>query len=320
MQAQELAIGVDIGATKIATAVVSAQGEVLHALEQPTEVQNGQEDILRRVAEMIVQLLNQCQTAVVGIGVGTPGIVDPNAGIVRNAVNLGWTNVPVVPSLKRLVGDDLPIFLQRDTVAGTLGEYFLGAGAQSNHLVYLSIGSGLGAGAILNGQILTGATQGALELGHLALSFLDAPCACGRVGCIETVLSGNGVLATTLRQLQVDHQPSLLRKIPQLSPQDVIQAVQEGDGIARQVLQLAGKVLGVVFSICTAVLNPAVIVVGGGFGRAAFDLLLPPALEELERRVLPDVYQSLQIKPSRLTSSAIGAAALVWYGQNRSTG
>ncbi len=317
MHSQELALGVDIGATKIAVAVVNAQGDVLHSIEQPTEVHTGQQDVLRRVAEMIEQMLQTY--AVAGIGIGTPGIIEPSAGVVRNAVNLGWVNVPVVATLREWVRRDLPMYLQRDTVAGTLGEYYFGAGSQSSHLVYLSIGSGLGAGAILNGRILSGANHSALELGHLSLSILDAPCACGRTGCIETVLSGNGVLATTLCWMHAGKHASPLQQIPQLTPQDIIQAARQGDALAQRVMQLAGKVLGVVISICAAVFNPEVIVVGGGFGRAAFDLLLPPALQELEQRVLPEIHQTLHIKPSSLASSAIGAAALVWYGQTQPT-
>ncbi len=237
-------------------------------------------------------------------------------------MNLGWINAPLVPYLKSRLEKPIPIYLQRDTFAGVLGEYFFGVQGKVRDLVYLSIGSGFGAGAIVDGQILTGATQGALELGHLALSFLDGVCACGRRGCIETILSGNGVLAATLKKLEQTDQPSSLRSLASLHPQDVLQAARMGDLIATDVLGLAGRVLGVVLGLCTAVLNPQLIVVGGGFGRAAFDLLMPTALKELERRVLEENRRQMQIKVSTLVSSALGPAALVWHKDkklNRST-
>jgi glucokinase len=265
---------------------------------------------------MVQHLYNLAPAAVTGVGIGSPGILDPEAGIVHNAVNLGWLNVPLIPYLEAHLKLPIPIYLQRDTFASVLGEYIFGTQGRVRDLVYLSIGSGFGAGAIVNGQLLAGATRGALELGHLTLSFLDNPCACGRFGCVETILSGNGVLSTVLKRLQQSDQPSFLRQFSPLHPKDILQAAHMGDPIAMDVLNLAGRVLGIALALCTAILNPALIVVGGGFGRAALDLLLPTARRELDQRILKEHHQNMLIRVSTLESSALGPAALVWYQQD----
>lgn len=313
---EQLAIGIDIGATKIAAALVTPAGHILQSIQKPTQTTKGLDVVLQDIADTIKRLYNLAPSAVAGVGIGSPGILYPQAGIVHNAVNLGWVNVPLIPYLEAYLKIPTPIYLQRDTLASVLGEYYFGTQARIKDLVYFGIGSGFGAGAIVNGQILTGATQGALELGHLTLSFLDNRCACGRIGCVETILSGNGVLTTALKRLEQSNQPSLLRQLSSLHPKDILQAAQMGDPIATDVLNLAGKVFGIVLALCTAILNPALIVVGGGFGRAALDTLLPIARRELELRILKEHHQSMQIRVSTLESSALGPAALVWYQKN----
>jgi len=313
---EQLAIGIDIGATKIAAALVTPDGHILDSIQKPTQTQKGSEVVLQDILEIVRHLYNLAPSAVAGVGIGSPGILDPEAGIVYNAVNLGWVDVPLVSYLEVSLNLPIPIYLQRDTFASVLGEYIFGTQGRVRDLVYFSIGSGFGAGAIVNGQLLMGATGGALELGHLTLSFLDNPCACGRIGCVETILSGNGVLTTVLKRLEQSDQPSLLSRFSSLHPKDILQAAKMGDPVAIEVLNLAGKVFGIVLSLCTAVLNPAVIIVGGGFGRAALDMLLPTARKELEHRILKEHHQSMQIRVSTLESSALGPAALVWYQKN----
>lgn len=148
--------------------------------------------------------------AVRGIGIGTPGQVNPTAGIVRNAVNLSWREVALVDEMRARLGARVPIWIQKDANASALGEYLFGAAQGCDDFVYISIGSGLGGGVVAGGRLLTGAAWNAAELGHLSLDPGGWLCACGNRGCAETVVSGPGLLAVTRGYLdEGDHDSAL---------------------------------------------------------------------------------------------------------------
>jgi glucokinase len=299
--AESLAVGVDLGATKIASALVTETGAVLVARQTLTHSQDGPETVLRRIAAEINALLAGVTDPVAGIGLGTPGIVIPSEGIVRNAVNLGWDEVPLVGGVRNHLERNLPFFVQKDTNASALGEYYFGAGRGCSDFVYLSIGSGLGGGIIANGQIITGAAWQSSELGHISLDPQGRQCACGLRGCAETVVSGPGLIT--------------LANIADLSSASILAAAREGDALALDVFGEMGTSLGIVMAACVAVLNPGRFVIGGGLGLAAFDLVVPPARRALAERVIQSSIDRLTITPSALQSSAIGPSCLVWYGR-----
>ncbi len=166
---ETLAVGIDLGATKIASALVTESGGVLASRQTLTRSQDGADAVLQRIATEINALLTGAGERVAGIGMGTPGIVNPGEGVVRNAVNLGWDEVPLVSGVRKHLEHDLPVFVGKDTNASALGEYYFGAGSGCRDFVYLSIGSGLGGGLIVNGQIVTGSAWQSSELGHISL-------------------------------------------------------------------------------------------------------------------------------------------------------
>lgn len=308
------AIGVDLGATKIASALVTSDGKVLASRQTLTLTREGPQAVLGRVAGEIQALLSQADRPVAGIGIGTPGIVIPSEGVVRNAVNLGWDEVPLVSGVTERLGLDLPVWVQKDANASALGEYYFGAAKGCSDFVYLSIGSGLGGGIIANSQIITGARWQSSELGHLSLDPAGRLCACGLRGCAETVVSGPGLLAVTRELLAGGELPSSLQDTPELDSAMIVAAARHQDPLALAAFEEVGTKLGIILGVCVAVLNPGMFVIGGGLGLAAFELILPAAHRELERRVIPSSYRDLQIVPSRLTSSAVGPSCLVWYG------
>jgi glucokinase len=316
-----LAIGVDVGATKIASALVARDGRLLTQRQEPTAAQNGTAAVLDRIAAQIEILVSaassrqdQSQPAagLLGIGIGTPGQVNPKSGVVRNAVNLGWEEVNLVAEIRRRIGSDLPVWIQKDANASALGEYFFGAARDCEDFVYLGIGSGLGAGVLSGGRLVTGSNWNAAELGHLSLDPEGLPCNCGLRGCAETVVSGPGLVSVVRRRMQQNNLKTELTP-ENLSPQRILVAAQAADELALAALSEVGGYLGRVMAACTALLNPALFVLGGGLGLAAYDWLSPPALEELQRRVLESSYRSVRVVPSSLKSSAVGAAGLVWY-------
>jgi len=312
MTAEAVAIGVDLGATKIASALVSLSGEVLASRHTLTLSSEGPESVLDRLAGEIDTLSHLAIGPVSGVGIGSPGVVDPLKGVIRDAVNLDWREVHLVAGLKARMKQPLPIRLQKDTNACALGELYFGSGRGCNDFVYLSIGSGLGGGVVANGQLIDGARGNAAELGHLSLDPEGQLCICGKRGCAEITVSGHGLVISALSHIQSDRKPSLLTGLDELTPAIIVNAAVKGDEIARTALFSVGANLGIVMAACAAVLNPERIVVGGGLGLAAFDFLIPAARFELERRVTRVSYEKLEIVCSSLVSSAVGAACLVW--------
>ena len=314
-----LAIGIDLGATKIAAALITRTGEVLAAAQSETQALAGFEAVADRVAESIETMRAAAPESIAGIGIGSPGQVDLSSGVVKDAVNLGWQAVPLAAAVQARLKRAMPIWIQKDTNASALGEYICGAARDCADFVYLSLGSGLGSAALANGRLINGATNGS-DLGHLVVDPVGGrPCGCGLRGCAETVVSGPGLL-TVMREL-VEAQPDRSggKDRSDLTTSAVIALAQAGDPVASAALASVAEWLGIVMAACIGVLNPMKIVLGGGLGLAAFDWLAPGAERELQRRVLPKGYAHLKIVRSELESSAVGAACLVWSNQ-RPTG
>lgn len=312
MNSQNFAVGVDIGGTKIASVLVDQNGQIFNSDYRMTGVDQGPEESINRVVESIASVLKDAPE-VSGIGIDVPGLVFPELGIVENAVNLNWDRVNLVQIIRERLHSSLPIFLQRDTFAQTLGEHYYGSAVGVKDYVYLGIGSGLGAGALVDGELLLGSNHGALEVGHLTLTGLSKMCGCGRVGCAETLLSGPGLLKTFLAaDWRPDVQsPSLNGEEP--SAERVISLARENDPRARLLINEFGKYLGELMAGLVMTLNPSSIVLGGGVGISAFDLYHERAVQELNQRCLSQNSRNLCIKKSSLDSSALGAASLVWY-------
>lgn len=309
IHANTFAIGVDIGATKVAAALVAAGGETLLARQTATAPERGPAAVLDDVAVLIAGLRAEAPAAPLGAGVGTPGRVNARTGVVHDAVNLGWEEVHLVEELRARLPAKLPIWVQKDANAGALGEYYFGAARGCDDFVYMSVGSGLGGGVMSSGVLVTGAHWNAAELGHLSLDPEGRRCACGGRGCAETIVSGPGLVAEARERFE--REPGATAE--PLTSEAIVTAARAGDEAALAAVADAGRALGIVMAACVAILNPGAIVVGGGLGLAAFDLLLPPARAEVQRRTLPASHDHLEIKPSRLRSSAVGAACLVWY-------
>lgn len=311
------AIGIDVGATKIAAALVTRQGQVLAERRADTDATQGSAAVIERIATVAGELYTQAEGAVVGVGMGTPGYVDRPAGIVRNAVNLGWREVALAvetaQALAQTAQIDVPVWIENDANVQALGEYIFGAAQGIDNFVHVSIGTGLGSGIVANNDLVAGATYTAAEMGHLSLNPDGRQCACGLRGCVETVVSGPG-LVKTVQALRSQY-ATVLPADDSLRAEAVVAAARQDDALARAALAETARWLGIAFATLVGVLNPALIVVGGGLGNSAFDLLVPDARVELERRTLPQSHGQLRIVPSQVTSSAVGASALVWHSQ-----
>lgn len=314
----EFAVGVDVGATKIAAALVSNTGEVVREGRAATDATDGPDTVVARIAQVAGDLLESAPGPVRGVGIGTPGYVDCPAGVVRNAVNLGWVEVPVARQVAEWIAAhhavQLPVYIENDANVQALGEYVFGVARGVDTFAHVAVGSGLGSGLLVNGRVVAGASYTAAELGHLVLDPAGRPCACGLRGCVETVVSGPGLVRSVHASTGPDA-PAWTRD-PALRAETVVAQARAGDPTAVAALELAANWLGMTFAVLVAVVNPALIVVGGGLGHSAFDLLVPAAQRELARRVPAQSLGPLRIVPSAVHSSAVGASALVWHGVN----
>ncbi len=311
----QYAIGIDLGATKIASVLLSQSGEVLKSSQVSTRPEEGPLAVLDRVAEQILHLEQQSPGAIAGVGIGSPGKVDSNRGVVYNAVNLGWTEVDLTGEITSRIRQSLPVWIQKDANLSALGEYYFGACQGLQDFVYLGIGSGLGAGIISSGRLITGSDWYAADVGHLSIDPEGPQCVCGGRGCAETVASGPGLVRVTRQMLSKFPGESKLTDRMELTPADVLAAAHEGDGLALQALAEVGRVLGIIMSACSVILNPLRFVLGGGLGLAGFEFIVPAALHELRQRTIPESRSLLEVLPSEVDSPAIGAACLVWYAR-----
>lgn len=340
---EALAIGIDVGGTKIDGVLIDADSADAAIVSERTELTGageGTDAVVDRIAGVIRGLLAAAGSRPVrGIGLGCPGQVSASDGVVRAAVNLGWLNVPLRAELaKRLalpqkavlashldtaeapvvseasgappVAPGAPILLANDVNALALGEYRFGVGRGARSLVYLAVGTGLGGGAVVDGKVIGGDNDFAMEVGHLALRPGGRRCGCGLRGCPEAYTAGIGLMGGVHEYLS-DYPGSSLANGGTLTTPMILTAAREGDALALKVIDEAGEMLGIVMGFCAVTLNPDLFVVGGGLGRAAADLLLPRAEKVFRERVLYPSSEKVQIKLAAVERAAIGAASLV---------
>jgi glucokinase len=310
---EQFAIGIDIGATKIASALISEEGSVVASSQVPTHAEAGMQAVFDKVADQIKELVWQSPGTLAGVGIGSPGKVDSDQGKVYNAINLGWAEVNLAEEISARIGGSYPVWIQKDANLSALGEVYFGAGKGLQDFIYLGLGSGLGAGIVSRGRLIVGGDWYAADVGHLSVDPEGPLCVCGSRGCAEIFASGPGLVRVAIQKLATFPGRSLLANKIDLTPADVLAAAREGDALALQAMAEVGRVLGMIMSACTAILNPCRYVIGGGLGLAGFDFILPAAEEELFRRTIPESRSLLDIVPSQVESPAIGAACLVWY-------
>jgi len=309
-----LAVGVDVGGTKVAAGLVGADGSVMQRLRRDTPATDakGISDLVAKLAE---QLSPKQRGMVVPVGVGAAGLIDRD-GVVRFAPNIDWADYPLREELQDRI--DAPVIVDNDANVAAWGEYCVGAAAGvTDCMVMLTVGTGVGGGMVLDDRLLRGSHGLAAELGHLIVDeggqFL---CGCGNHGCLETVASGTAVGRFALQGLEEGSAPrdSVLHDLDrsQITGKSVTVAAHAGDAYAREVLDRVGTWLGVgIASICNA-FDPALVVVGGGAMQAG-ELLLRPARAAAEARLIGKGHRRLPpVVRAQLTDDAglVGAALL----------
>ena len=268
------AFGVDIGGTTVKLGLFDKDGCVLDKWEIPTVKDNEGAAILPDVAESIRAKMEEkgiTTEDVVGVGVGAPGAVDNDGLLVGGAVNIGWGVFNIAKVLNGYL--NLPVKAANDANVAALGEMWQGGGKGYSNMVAVTLGTGVGGGIIINGQILTGATGAGGEIGHIHLNDEEEElCGCKNKGCLEQYASATGIVRLAKRRLAKDDAPSVLRG-ESVTAKTVFDAVKAGDAVAIEIAEQFGDYLGKGLACVAAVVNPEVFVIGGGVSKAG-DVLL----------------------------------------------
>lgn len=282
-----VALGADLGGTKMAVGAVDEHHRVLHRSMAASfgrelgELLDGLENGLREGLAAVPEAA--------AIGLGIPCTIDRDRGVAINAVNLPIVDVP----MRELIAErlDLPTFLDNDANAAALAEHRFGAAKGARNAVMLTIGTGIGGGLVLDGELYRGSTGAAAELGHIVIDQAGPPCqgSCPNRGCVEALASGTAIGREGALAAQTHAESALARRLArglEIDGRAVTEAALAGDGIAAEVLTTVGRRLGVALASIANIFEPDVIVVGGG-ASAAGELLLGPARDELRSRALP---------------------------------
>ncbi|MGO8718423.1 MAG: ROK family protein [Acidobacteriaceae bacterium] len=300
-------IGVDIGGTKTAVALCSEPPALIERVAFPTLPEQGPDRVLRLIQQTIQKIfqthgIDARQVEAIGISCGGP--LDRVAGVIQSPPNLPtWREVPIVPILQREFGVNCR--LENDANAGALAEHRFGAGQGVQHMIFLTMGTGLGAGVIIDGHLYHGASDMAGEIGHIRLT-ASGPIGYNKVGSVEGWASGAGIAQAAYRQvtdaIEKGEVTSLAAQFATnriLTAKDVANAARQGDELAKQIIRNTGIRLGEVLAILVDLLNPELIVIGGLAVRLG-ENLLEPARSVMEREALPAAARACSIVPASL--------------------
>jgi glucokinase len=301
-------VGVELCAGSARAALVSAGGEVLARRESGSLA----EDAAAQVARLVAGLRAEAGTRVAAVGVGLPGLVSPETGRVIISSDLpSAMRGDLHAELRKATG--LPVTLDNDANAGALGEYAAGAGRGSRNMFYVTIGTGIGGAIIIDGKLWRGASGFAGEFGHITIDPEGVVCACGNVGCLETVASAPNIVRRTRERLMRDSTSSLSRLglNKNFTAADIAHEAKNGDDFAAIMIERTGRYIGTAIAAVINLLNPERIVLGGGVMDAG-SLILDPIIREAQRRSFQPNFESTQIVAATLGPDAvpIGAALL----------
>jgi len=309
--ADRYVLGIDIGGTKLITGAVRIDGGDLVGLRSTwTLAQTGADDILQRLVAQVREVIADLEHArpgarLLGMGIGAPGPLDREKGVVFLAPNLGWRNFPLRERLFTELG--LPSALENDANCAVLGEAWRGAARGVQHVVGVTIGTGIGGGLVFDGKLFHGASDCAGEIGHATIDTDGRRCNCGNYGCLEAYASGPAIALRCAEQIESGAESSLTTilggDLSQLTAQMVYDAAEQGDDVALDVVTSTARFLGVGIANLINILNPHAVVICGGVTRAG-DRLFVPLRREVARRAFKPAVAACRIIPGELIGTA----------------
>ena len=311
-------VGVDVGGQTTKIGVVDTRGQVLAQTVIRTDTHDDVEPFIADLAEAIKKVIADAgvEGSIRGVGMGIPN-GNYYTGEIENAVNLKWGKTGTLPVAKLLSEQmgGIPVALTNDANAAAMGEMTYGAARGMKNFIMITLGTGVGSGIVINGEVLYGHDGFAGELGHVcAVRHNGRQCNCGKTGCLETYASAMGVARTAREWLEMSNEPSVLRSLDNITSKDVFEAAKDGDQLALKIFEYTGTILGQSFADFIAFSAPEAIVLFGGLARAK-EFLLGPIENAMNSNVLPLWRDKVKIVFSQLKESdaaILGASALAW--------
>jgi glucokinase len=310
-------VAIDLGGTNIRAALCDETGRIHKRFKQLTHPEQGTPAVLSRIAEAARAVLpaegpsTSSGQAVAGVGIASPGPIDPYTGTVLYAANLYWHDVPLRDALHEAL--HLPVIVGNDANLAALGEQKYGAGRGVRDLVYITLSTGIGCGVILNDQLVLGHRGLATELGHMVIDYNAPPGDSGVPGCFEHYAAGPGIARLAQARARDNHNTMMLAlagDLSKITAKEVGEAAQAGDALALEVVHETARIIGLGLVNALHLFDPAMIIVGGSVSLMG-DMLLRPVRETIERHAMPP-YRSRPLVPAQLGDDCglLGAAAL----------
>jgi glucokinase len=313
-------IGVDLGGTNIVVCAMSADGTRQYGLRsEPTGAADGADGVIARMARMVNETVEVTQReagvsrgAFIGVGIGAPGPLDREAGVVLVAPNLNWHHIPLRDRMSALTG--LPAALDNDANCATYGEWWIGAARGARNVIGVTIGTGIGGGMILDGRLYHGSSDVAGEIGHTTIDQNGRRCGCGNYGCLEAYASGTAIAERAREAMSFDGASILASLVhgdaSKVTAATVYDAAAQGDGVALEVVRDTARFLGIGIANLLNVFNPDCVVIAGGVTQAG-EALFAPLRTEVRRRAFKPAVDACRIVPGTLpgTAGVVGAVA-----------
>lgn len=315
MKRASLALGIDLGGTKILAALIDKQGKIYDSEEVPSQVEPGEQIIRDRVIPLMQTIWERnarVRPSICGIGIATAGLVDTKTKTIKVAYNLGLKDAAIGHLLEQRFR--LPVHIGNDANVAAIGEWMWGAGKGYRDVIYITVSTGIGCGIISGGRLVTGVGDSAGEFGHISIAWDGPKCACGNYGCLENYASGTAI-ARQARQIIREGEATKLAygNVEALTAKEVAEAAIDGDGPAIRILQQAGKYIGAGVTNLIHLFDTEIIIFGGGVMKAS-QILLPVISETVQDRCIPAMKERVRLVSAMLGSEAgvKGAAGLVF--------
>lgn len=309
-------VGVDLGGTNIAVGLVDENSILKYHKSTPTRAERGSKEVIKDIIKLINETIRDYginKETVKAIGIGVPGIAEPNSGEVIYCVNLGWNNVPLKQDLEKEL--NIPVFVDNDATVAGLAEYKIGVMRNCESGVFITLGTGVGGGIVINGKVRSGFNGVGSEIGHMIVGENFYPCNCGRNGCLETFTSSTALINYTRKLIGEGNETSIVKKtkgsLEEINGRIIFEAAKEGDYVANKAVDRLVKYLAIGITNIINIIDPEIIALGGGLSGAG-DFLLAKVQEEVERvrymKMIP--IGKIVLATLRNEAGIIGAAAL----------
>lgn len=313
-------IGIDLGGTSTKFAIIKKSGDIIDKWSIKTDTSDDGSHVVPNIIESILTKMDELAMSTdefIGIGMGSPGSVNRAEGTVVGAYNLNWRTVqPVKKTIEKALG--IPFYLDNDANVAALGEQWKGAGANEPNVVFITLGTGVGGGIIVNNQLVQGSSDTAGEIGHMTVgdNRFEYQCTCGKTGCLETLASATGIARIATEMLKKSKVQSSLETIfkenKKLEAVDVFNEAKNGDELALEVVNIICDYLAFAIGNISNLLNPSTIVIGGGVSKAG-DILKQTVESHLSDYLFPPLRNKTTVRIAQLENDAgvIGASSLV---------